>query len=195
MKKILALAVALGMSASALASEEEIMQRDKSGHTFHVGVSRLQGDLADAAKEAFGSDVSKDALFSVGYDYTTKRGIILGAYYMPRMLSESMDVTNGSLSMGDTIKSQVIGLYTGYQFDNNIRLTGGAAFTYTKEDYYEIDSVLGGYEETTKETVVGLMLGLDYLIAEKLLIGARVSAHEYDNLSATLVGINLGYKF
>ncbi|MGL4734221.1 MAG: outer membrane beta-barrel protein [Enterovibrio sp.] len=175
MKKILALAIALGMSTSVLASGEEIIQRDKSGHTFHVGVSKLQGDAADAVSILFGSD---DAVFSLGYDYTTKVGVIFGGYYMPSLLSKYSSL----LILG--IDAQALGFYSGYQFDNNLRLTGGLSFT-----NYDV----GGFVSYS-DTSLGVTVGLDYLVAEKFLIGARASTHDIDGFDGTTVGINLGYK-
>ncbi|MGL4827228.1 MAG: hypothetical protein ACRC24_07140 [Vibrionaceae bacterium] len=194
MKKILALAIALGMSTSVLASEEEIIQKDKSGHAFYVGVSRLQGDLADAVSAGAGSDISKDAVYSFGYDYTTSSGIIWGGYYTPKLLSESSNNSDALASYGDSLKAQVLGFYSGYQFDNNIRLTAGVSFNNFKYEGYRYDAV-GNYEESERKTNIGITLGLDYLVVEKFLIGARLNTHEYRHLEATTIGFNVGYKF
>ncbi|MGL5290521.1 MAG: outer membrane beta-barrel protein [Vibrionaceae bacterium] len=197
MKKVLALALPLFISTQALAYED-VTPRDKSGHTFHVGVSKLTGDLSDAIAGYYDHgevlfDKHDDAIFNFGYDYTTKFGVIFGGYYMPQLMS---------VSFADLlwIESQVLGFYSGYQFDNNIRLTAGLSFTYTEADLPSLSS--------DSETNVGFMVGLEYLAANKFLIGARVTTHEvatihydnmanaaYGNVTGTTIGINIGYKF
>ncbi|MGL5334606.1 MAG: outer membrane beta-barrel protein [Enterovibrio sp.] len=172
MKKVLALALPLVMSTLTFANEGVIPQ-GKRGHTVHVGLSVQQGEL---------SDISGDTVFSFGYDYTTSSGLIFGGFYMPELLSESYAYKWYPLSL----TSSVFGTYAGYQFDNNLRLTGGLSFTYTELDFNR---------ETTAETNVGFTIGLDYLVTEKFLIGSRLNTHDVDSFTGTTIGINVGYKF
>ncbi len=175
MKKTIALSIALALSTSAFASETT--QTDKSGHTIHVGISKLSGDI---------SDISDDSAFSFGYDYTTKKGVIIGGYYMPELLSASASY----MGVGAALDSSVLGIYSGYQFDNNVRLTAGLSFTYTEAAI--ATNVLSASDD---ETNAGIMVGVDYLFKENFLIGTRLSTHDVGGLDGTTIGINAGYKF
>ncbi|MGL5336665.1 MAG: outer membrane beta-barrel protein [Enterovibrio sp.] len=193
-KKVLVLTLPLILSGQALANKYDMQDtKSKAGHTFHVGVSKLTGDLSDAiadSKVLF--DKHDDAIFSLGYDYTTKAGVIFGGYYMPELLSvvASLPVTAPVVGNAPVeIKSQVLGFYSGYQFDNNLRLTGGLSFTYTEGDRHFTE-----YTTSDSETNLGFMLGLDYLIADNFLVGARVTSHKVGENSGITTGINLGYK-
>jgi hypothetical protein len=176
MKKILALSITLALSTSAFASEN-ISQSDKSGHTISIGFSKLSGDI---------SEISDDTALSFGYDYTTKKGVIIGGYYMPELLSASASY----MGIGATLESSVLGIYSGYQFDNNIRLTAGLSFTYT-----EAAIATGFSSASDNETSAGLMVGVDYLFKENFLIGSRLSTHDISGVDGTTIGINAGYKF
>ena len=175
MKKTIALSIALALSTSAFASETT--QTDKSGHTIYVGISKLSGDI---------SDISDDSAFSFGYDYTTKKGVIIGGYYMPELLSASASY----MGAGAALDSSVLGLYSGYQFDNNVRLTAGLSFTYTEAAI--ATNVLSASDDEIK---TGIMVGVDYLFKENFLIGTRLSTHDIGGLDGTTIGINAGYKF
>ncbi|GHW31970.1 hypothetical protein VCSRO161_3638 [Vibrio cholerae] len=175
MKKTIALSIALALSTSAFASE--MTHADKSGHTIHIGISKLSGDL---------SDISDDSVFSLGYDYTTKTGAIIGGYYMPELLS----VSASYMGVGVALESSVLGIYSGYQFDNNIRLTAGLSFTYSEA------AIATAYESAyDDETNVGIMVGVDYLFNEKFLLGTRLSTHDVGGVDGTTIGLNAGYKF
>ncbi|MGL5290403.1 MAG: outer membrane beta-barrel protein [Vibrionaceae bacterium] len=189
MKKVLALALPLVISAPLFANEG-VMPKDKSGHTAHVSISILKGDLSDkwATQDQVTRDEYSDVRFSVGYDYTTKDGVIIGGYYMPMLISKS--ATN-RFDTQSSMTADVLGFYSGYQFDNNIRVTGGLSFTHA-EGYViaeENNVILGS------QTNMGFMIGLDYLVEENFLIGSRLSSHDIYDLQGTAIGFHIGYKF
>lgn len=175
-KLVLSIGLALALSTSAFASEN-INQSDKTGHTISIGLSKLSGDI---------SDISDDSVFSFGYDYTTKTGVIIGGYYMPELLSASASY----IGMSAALESSVIGIYSGYQFDNNIRMTVGLSFTYTSA------TIATSYASASDDDInAGLMIGIDYLLKENFLIGSRLSTHDVGGVDGTTIGINAGYKF
>ncbi|NLS14146.1 porin family protein [Vibrio sp. SM6] len=175
MKKTLALSVLLALSTSAIASESTT--QDKSGHTLSIGMSKVSGDI---------SNISDDTVFSVSYDYTTNQGVIIGGYFMPELVSSSMSYMDVNLSL-DT---SVLGMYLGYQFDNNIRLTSGLSFTTVEaklsDNYASVSD---------EETNTGFMFGIDYLFSEKVLIGTRFVTHDVAGVEGSSMGISAGYKF
>lgn len=174
--KVLPLFSILLLSSSVLAMDET-EKTDKSGHTIHVGFSKLSGDL---------SDVADDSSFSFGYDYTTKNGVIFGGYYVPELLSVSASYAG----IGAAVESSVLGAYSGYQFDNDFRLTAGLSFTHS-------EAAIATYYTSASddETNIGLMLGGDYLINKKILIGGRLSTHDVGGVDGVSFGLNAGYKF
>lgn len=170
------LLTSLFLFSTAAVAMDSVVQRDKSGHTVHVGISTMRGDL---------SNVAENSLFSFGYDYTTKDGAIFGGYYLPELLSKSTYV----FGLGASIESNVLGLYSGYQFDNNFRLTGGLSFTYSQAIFSSnYASVI------SDETNISFLVGADYLF-EQFLVGARISSHDVAGIDGTTFGINIGYKF
>lgn len=177
MKKTIALSITLALLTSTSAFASEMTHADKSGHTIHLGISKLSGDI---------SDISDDSALSFGYDYTTKTGVIIGGYYMPELLSASASY----MGVGAAIESSVLGIYSGYQFDNNIRLTAGLSFTYTEA---AIATHFGSASDD--ETKIGIMVGIDYLFKENFLLGTRLSTHDVGGIDGTTIGINVGYKF
>lgn len=162
--------------STAAVAMDSVVQSDKSGHTVHVGISTMRGDL---------SNVAENGLFSFGYDYTTKDGVIFGGYYMPELLSKSASI----FGMGATIESTVLGLYSGYQFDNNFRFTGGLNFTYSQAIFSSRYATV-----FTDETNMSFLVGADYLF-KQFLVGARISSHDVSGIDGTTFGINIGYKF
>ncbi len=176
MKKTLALSIALALSTSVFASDN-ITQSDKSGHVVSIGFSKISGDM---------SDISDDIAFSFGYDYTTKAGVIIGGYYMPELFSKSASY----MGIRAELESTVLGIYSGYQFDNNIRLTAGLSFTSS-----EAKLATSYASVSDDETNTGLMVGIDYLFTENFLIGSRLATHDVGGFDGTTIGINAGYKF
>lgn len=149
---------------------------DKSGHSVYVGAAKLTGDLSD--------HVSKTVL-SLGYDYTFANGAIFGGYFVPQLLSGTVTVP----SKFSSVKAKVFGAYTGYTFDNNLRLTGGMSFTYT-----ETKRTALGYFVSEGRTNVGGNIGLDY-VYKGFLVGTRLDTHRVDDINGITIGLNLGYKF
>ncbi|MGL5336296.1 MAG: outer membrane beta-barrel protein [Enterovibrio sp.] len=182
MKKHLALSIILALSTSAFAAER-VNLADKSGHTLSIGFSKLTGDLAD---------ISDDYAFSFGYDYTTSNGVIFGGFYTPELLSVAGTIIGLPESRLE-LDASVLGLYSGYQFDNNVRLTAGLSFTRAEENI-TLGNVLGNISSTADETKTGFMLGIDYLW-QHILIGSRVTTHDVAGLDGTTISINAGYKF
>ncbi|GHY43111.1 hypothetical protein VCSRO118_3684 [Vibrio cholerae] len=94
------------------------------------------------------------------------------------------------MGVGVALESSVLGIYSGYQFDNNIRLTAGLSFTYSEA------AIATAYESAyDDETNVGIMVGVDYLFNEKFLLGTRLSTHDVGGVDGTTIGLNAGYKF
>ncbi|MGL5335777.1 MAG: hypothetical protein ACRC9R_06480 [Enterovibrio sp.] len=207
MKKVLALALPLILSAQVLANEG-VMTKDKSGHTVHIGISKLSGDISSALADSSGNLIfneSDNTIYSFGYDYTTKSGVIFGGYYIPELRSESRAEAYSApvtaVLWGASLESKVLGLYSGYQFDNNLRFTAGLSATRSETSGYKYMTAfpLSSYQHKQQKTKIGFMLGLDYLVAEKFLVGARISTHEIEfdgiNSDGAIIGVNLGYKF
>lgn len=148
----------------------------KQGHHLYVGYSSIGGDLSDTAD---------NMPFSVGYDYTTHNGIIVGAYYMPELYNDVKPAYNLRYS----VDSSVLGLYSGYQFDNNIRVTAGLNFTHSEvrvmaPNAYAVDSDLNG----------GFVIGADYQI-QNIVVGGRFATHKMADTSASTFTANIGFKF
>lgn len=163
--------------SSSVVAMDNMNQYDKSGHTIYVGISKMSGDL---------SRIGDDTAFSFGYDYTTKNGIIIGGYYTPKLLSASSSYSG----ISSTLDSKVLGVYSGYQFNNNFRFTTGFSFTDTKATI-----ATSSLSASDSENNVGFMLGADYLFNNQLIVGARISTHDVGSVNGTTIGINVGYKF
>ncbi|ROV59086.1 hypothetical protein EGH82_15265 [Vibrio ponticus] len=163
----------LAMPFTLQAAEDH---QDKSGHTIQVGFAELFGDLSEG---------NEGILFSLGYDYTNRNGIILGGYYKPELISGS-----GSYAgVGISLESDVLGFYSGYQINDNFRLTGGFSLTFAEI----VMSTAYGFVSDS-ETNVGLNLGFDFLV-NNLVVGSRLDTHDIYGVEGTTVTFNLGFKF
>lgn len=169
------------LSTSAIAMDlseqpSEMMVNTKNKHNLYIGTSKISGHI---------SNLSDNSAFSFGYDYTLDNNVIIGAYYMPELVSRSVSFAG----VRTEIESRDFGIYSGYHFDNNFRLTAGLNFTNSKSS---INSRTLAISDDNSE--VGFNFGIDYQI-NHFLIGGRFATHDVGGFDGNTITLNIGVSF
>ena len=176
--------IALSLLPLSISAEElSAPNYDKSGFTLQIGASKLGGDMGFYGIGPNGETVG----VSFGGSYTSEKGVILGGLYTPTVASDAAS----SSAIAVTLEIDSLSLFGGYQFDNNIRLTGG--LTISEIEGYVASKYYGSASASERNS--GFNIGLGYEFNNGLSLEGRFATLDLVGISGSTMNIVGGYKF